>query len=34
MKPERNRDKKVMDGLATHFAEEHLKDMYGEKQDA
>lgn len=31
MKPEKNKDKKVMDALSTHFAEEHLKDMYGEK---
>lgn len=34
MKPEKGRDKKVMDGLSNNFAEEHLKEMYGEKQDA
>ena len=34
MKPEKNKDKKVMDALESQFAEEHLKDMYGEKQDA
>lgn len=31
MKPEKNKDKKVFDALSYHFAEEHLKDMYGEK---
>ena len=31
MKPEKNKDKKVMDALEAQFAEEHLKDMYGEK---
>lgn len=34
MKPEKGRDKKIMDALSSNFAEEHLKDMYGEKQDA
>lgn len=34
MKPERNKDKKIMEGLEREFAEEHLKDMYGEKTDA
>lgn len=34
MKPEKGRDKKIMDALSNNFAEEHLKEMYGEKQDA
>ena len=31
MRPDKNRDKKVMDALENQFAEEHLKEMYGEK---
>ena len=34
MKPEKNRDKKLFDALTNNFAEEHLKEMYGEKADA
>ena len=31
MKPEKGRAKKIMEALANNFAEEHLKEMYGEK---
>ena len=34
VKPKKNCDQKIMARLTTNFAEEHLKDMYGEKQDA
>jgi hypothetical protein len=34
IKPEKNRDAKIMQKLNDTFAEEHLKEMYGEKQDA
>ena len=34
MKSEKNKDKKMFDALEREFAEEHLKEMYGEKQDA
>lgn len=33
VKAEKDKDKKIMDNLSQYFAEEHLKDMYGEKQD-
>jgi V-type H+-transporting ATPase subunit C len=34
IKPARNQDAKIMQKLTTTFAEEHLKDMYGAKEDA
>lgn len=34
IKPGKNCDKKILDKLKDEFAEEHLKDMYGEKEDA
>ena len=34
MKWDKRFDKKIRDGLQTHFAEEHLMDVYGEKVDA
>jgi len=34
IRPEKNQDAKIMKNLLTNFAEEHLKDMYGEKTDA
>mmetsp|Transcript_3322 Transcript_3322/g.5515 ORF Transcript_3322/g.5515 Transcript_3322/m.5515 type:complete len:326 (-) Transcript_3322:130-1107(-) len=34
VKPKRNQDAKIMQKLTTVFAEEHLKDMYGKKEDA
>lgn len=34
IRPEKNQDAKIMKNLLTSFAEEHLKDMYGEKTDA
>jgi hypothetical protein len=34
IKPARNCDAKIMKRLTDTFAEEHLKDMYGEKMDA
>ena len=34
IKPEKNKDKKVLENLSNQFAEEHLKDIYGEKMDA
>ena len=34
MKPDKNREKKIFEQLSNSFAEDHLKDMYGEKQDA
>lgn len=33
LKAEKDKDKKIMDNLSNYFAEEHLKDMYGEKTD-
>jgi V-type H+-transporting ATPase subunit C len=33
MRADRDKDKKIMDGLSHHFAEEHLREMYGEKAD-
>jgi hypothetical protein len=34
IKPTRNSDAKIMQKLTDVFAEEHLKDMYGQKEDA
>lgn len=34
IKPSRNSDQKIMAKLTEVFAEEHLKDMYGQKEDA
>lgn len=34
VKPNKNMDKKIMDRLEVNFREEHLKDMYGAKEDA
>ena len=34
IKPTRNSDAKIMAKLTDVFAEEHLKDMYGQKEDA
>ena len=34
IKPEKNKDAKIMKNLSDSFAEDHLKEMYGEKQDA
>lgn len=34
IKPTRGCDNKIMSKLTTTFAEEHLKDMYGKKEDA
>ena len=34
VKPDKGREKKIWEGFTKEFAEEHLKDMYGEKQDA
>lgn len=34
LKPGKNQDQKIMAKLTTLFAEEHLKDMYGKKEDA
>lgn len=34
IKPARGQDNKIMTKLTTTFAEEHLKDMYGKKEDA
>jgi len=33
MRADRDKDKKIMDGLSHYFAEEHLREMYGEKAD-
>ena len=30
---EKDKDSRVMNGLSNYFAEEHLKEMYGEKTD-
>ena len=34
VKPNKNAEKKILDKMLNVFAEEHLKEMYGEKQDA
>jgi len=34
IKPQRNMDQKIMAKLTNAFAEDHLKDMYGKKEDA
>ena len=34
IKPSRNSDAKMLKKLEEVFAEEHLKDMYGQKEDA
>lgn len=34
IKPGKNTDAKIMAKLTEVFAEEHLKDMYGQKEDA
>lgn len=34
VKPVKNADSKIMSKLTTTFAEDHLKDMYGQKEDA
>ena len=34
LNPARGADQKIMKKLTDTFAEEHLKDMYGEKEDA
>jgi hypothetical protein len=34
VKPEKNADGKIMKNLLNVFAEDHLRDMYGEKTDA
>mmetsp|Transcript_39596 Transcript_39596/g.60572 ORF Transcript_39596/g.60572 Transcript_39596/m.60572 type:complete len:111 (+) Transcript_39596:1032-1364(+) len=34
LKPARNQGTKIMKKLTTCFAEQHLEEMYGEKQDA
>ena len=34
IKPSNNNDKNIMKKLTEEFAEEHLKDYYGEKQEA
>jgi hypothetical protein len=34
IKPSRAQDKKIMDRLLANFSEEHLKEMYGGKEDA
>lgn len=33
MRAEKDKDGKIMNALSNYFAEEHLKDMYGEKTD-
>ena len=34
IRPARNQDANIMKKLTAEFAEEHLKDYYGEKQEA
>ena len=34
IKPGRAQEKKIIDRLLTSFSEEHLKEMYGQKEDA
>ena len=34
IKPARNQDAKILNKLKDTFAEEHLKEMYGQKEDA
>ena len=34
VKPDRNQDAKIMKNLLNTFAEDHLRDMYGDKTDA
>ena len=34
MKPAKGMDKKILDKMLVLFAEEHLKEMYGQKEDA
>ena len=34
LKPNKNCDKKIFDKMLKLFAEEHLEEMYGQKEDA